>query len=65
MDLHWNRSIYTQREVCAGDNVGVDCVKTLVLTWQTISEPWCVERDTSNPLDNAKAFRTALMRFAQ
>jgi len=37
-----------------GGNMSVGCVKTLALTWQTISEPWCVERNTSNPPNNAK-----------
>ncbi len=58
---------YTRREVGADrqrrGNMGVGCVKTSALTWQTISKPWCVERNTSNlsrrrrdlfPPDNAK-----------
>jgi len=38
-------------------DMGVGCVKIPALTRQTISAPWCVERNTSNPPDNAESFR--------
>jgi len=43
--------------------MGVGCVKTLALTLQEISEPLCVERNTSNPPDNAKSFRIVSLRM--
>ncbi len=43
-------AVDTLRAGHAGDNMGVGCVKTLALIEQTISGPWCVERNTSNPV---------------
>jgi len=60
---HAANTAYTKSEVRAGGNVGVGCVKTLALTWQTISESLCVERNTSHPPDNAKSFRIALQPY--
>gem|GEM_PF-5143763 len=49
---------YTQSDVRAcgprRGYMGVGCVKTLALTWQMISEPLGVERNTSNPSGNAE-----------
>jgi len=35
----------------AGGHVGVGCVKTPALTWQTISEPWCVATQHARSLN--------------